>query len=36
MNRKLLTVSPDDRVIHARRIMIDENIARLLLLLMEI
>ena len=29
MNKKILTVSPDDRVIHARRIMIDENIARL-------
>jgi CBS domain-containing protein len=29
MNKRLLTVSPDDRVIHARRIMIDENIARL-------
>jgi CBS domain-containing protein len=29
MKKKILTVSPDDRVIHARRIMIDENIARL-------
>ena len=29
MQKKLHTVSPDDRVIHARRIMIDENIARL-------
>jgi CBS domain-containing protein len=29
MNKRILTVSPDDRVIHARRIMIDENIARL-------
>ncbi len=29
MNKKLHIVSPDDRVIHARRIMIDENIARL-------
>lgn len=29
MNKRLLTVSPDDRVIHARRIMINENIARL-------
>lgn len=29
MNKRLLTISPDDRVIHARRIMIDENIARL-------
>lgn len=29
MNRKIHTVSPDDRVIHARRIMIDENVARL-------
>ena len=29
MNKRLLTVSPDDRVIHARRIMIDEDIARL-------
>jgi CBS domain-containing protein len=29
MERKLHVVSPDDRVIHARRIMIDKNIARL-------
>jgi CBS domain-containing protein len=29
MNRKIHTVSSDDRVIHARRIMIDEDIARL-------
>jgi len=29
MNKKIHAVSPDDRVIHARRIMIDENIARL-------
>jgi CBS domain-containing protein len=29
MNKKLQTVSSDDRVIHARRIMIDEDIARL-------
>jgi predicted transcriptional regulator len=29
MQKNVLTVSPDDRVIHARRIMIDENIARL-------
>ena len=29
MNKRILTVSSDDRVIHARRIMIDENIARL-------
>jgi CBS domain-containing protein len=29
MQRKVLTVSPDDRVIHARRIMITKNIARL-------
>jgi CBS domain-containing protein len=29
MQKKIHTVSPDDRVIHARRIMIDENIARL-------
>ena len=29
MNKKIHIVSPDDRVIHARRIMIDENIARL-------
>ena len=29
MKKKILSVSPDDRVIHARRIMIDENIARL-------
>jgi len=29
MNRQVLTVSSDDRVIHARRIMIDEDIARL-------
>lgn len=29
MQKKVLSVSPDDRVIHARRVMIDENIARL-------
>lgn len=29
MQKNVLAVSPDDRVIHARRIMIDENIARL-------
>lgn len=29
MNRDIHTVSPNDRVIHARRIMINENIARL-------
>jgi CBS domain-containing protein len=29
MNKKILTVSPDDRIIHARRVMIDEKIARL-------
>lgn len=29
MKKKLYTVSPDDRVIHARRIMIDKDIARL-------
>jgi CBS domain-containing protein len=29
MQRKVHTVSPDDRVVHARRIMIRENIARL-------
>ncbi len=29
MQRKIHTVSPDDRVIHARRMMITENIARL-------
>ncbi len=29
MRKKLHVVSPDDRVIHARRIMIDNNIARL-------
>ena len=29
MNKKIHIVSPDDRVIHARRIMINENIARL-------
>lgn len=29
MQKKLHVVAPDDRVIHARRIMIDENIARL-------
>jgi CBS domain-containing protein len=29
MQRKVLTVNPDDRVIHARRIMITHNIARL-------
>lgn len=27
--KKLISVSPDDRVIHARRIMINENVARL-------
>lgn len=29
MQTKLLSVAPDDRVIHARRILIDENIARI-------
>jgi len=29
MKKKILTVSSEDRVIHARRIMIDENIARI-------
>jgi len=29
MNKQVITVSSEDRVIHARRIMIDENIARL-------
>ena len=29
MNKRIHEVSPDDRVIHARRIMIDENVARL-------
>jgi len=29
MRKKIFTVSPDDRVIHARRIMIDEDIARI-------
>jgi CBS domain-containing protein len=29
MQRKIHQVSPDDRVVHARRIMIDENVARL-------
>lgn len=29
MNKRIHTVSSDDRVIHARRIMIDENVARL-------
>ena len=29
MNKKILTVSPEDRIIHARRIMVDEKIARL-------
>ena len=29
MQRDLHTVSPEDRIVHARRIMIDENIARL-------
>jgi CBS domain-containing protein len=29
MKSNIFTVAPDDRVIHARRIMIDENIARL-------
>ncbi len=29
MQKELFTVSPDDRVIHARRIMIDQDIARL-------
>jgi CBS domain-containing protein len=28
-NKNILTVSSDDRVVHARRIMVDENIARL-------
>ena len=30
MNRKIHSVSPDDRIIHARRMMFDENVARLL------
>ena len=29
MNKQVITVSSDDRIIHARRIMINENIARL-------
>ena len=29
MTKKMHTVSPDDRIVHARRIMIDENVARL-------
>ncbi len=29
MRKKIFTVSPDDRVIHARRIMIDQDIARI-------
>jgi CBS domain-containing protein len=29
MRKKIVTVSPDDRVVHARRVMIDENIARI-------
>jgi len=29
MNKKIVTISPDERVIHARRIMIDQNLARL-------
>lgn len=29
MQKQLLTVEPDDRVIHARRIIIDENVARI-------
>jgi len=29
MQKKLHTISPSDRVIHARRLMIDENVARL-------
>ena len=29
MQKKIHTIAPDDRVIHARRIMIDENVARL-------
>ena len=29
MNKKIITVSSEDRVIHARRIMIDQNLARL-------
>jgi CBS domain-containing protein len=29
MNQKIITISPDDRIIHARRQMIDEGIARL-------
>lgn len=29
MQKKLHVISPDDRMIHARRIMIDENVARL-------
>ena len=29
MQKNVIVVSPDDRIIHARRIMIDENVARL-------
>jgi CBS domain-containing protein len=29
INQKIISVSPEDRIIHARRIMIDENVARL-------
>ncbi|KAA0007696.1 MAG: hypothetical protein DRN01_01140 [Thermoplasmata archaeon] len=29
MTRRIITVEPDDRVIHARRVMIDNNIARI-------
>jgi len=29
MQRDIHTISPDDRVVHARRVMIDENVARL-------
>jgi len=29
MQKKMHTIAPDDRVIHARRMMIDQNIARL-------
>jgi CBS domain-containing protein len=29
MQKKMHTIAPDDRVIHARRMMIDRNIARL-------
>jgi len=29
MNKKIMTVAPDDRIVHARRVMIDNDIARL-------